>query len=290
MTKVVKNKQKWWSKKSSRILAKKTIVYVLCILGGSILMIPLIWQISTSLKEPSQIFTYPIRWIPKPVVWRNYVEVFQVAPMLLWIRNSFFVTFISLFGDIISCSLVAYSFARLRFPGKRVLFLLLLSTLMIPYPVTIIPSFLIFKYLGWIDTYIPLILPAYLAYPMWVFLLRQFFMGIPLELSDAATIDGCTTFGIYWRIILPLAKPALGVIAIFSFMGYWRDFFRPLIYLNSATKLTLAIGLRSFQGLYSTRWELVMVASMISVAPCILLFFLTQKHFIQGIVLTGVKG
>jgi len=161
---------------------------------------------------------------------------------------------------------------------------------MIPYPVTLIPTFLIYKYLNWIDTYIPLILPAYFAYPFWVFLLRQYLMTIPLELDDAAKIDGCGYLSTYFRILLPLSKPVLTTIAIFSFMAHWNDFLRPLIYINTSSKYTLALGLRSFQGLYLTRWELVMAASVIAMLPCLVIFFVAQKYFIQGIVITGVKG
>ncbi len=287
---MVGDKHGYLSSKRRLTIMTRTLAYTLCIIGGAILMIPFLWMLSTSLKQSQQIFKYPIIWLPNPIVWRNYIDAFNAVPFLRYIRNTIVITFSSILGDIITCSLVAYSFARLRYPGRDFLFILLLSTLMIPYPVTLIPTFLIYKYLNWIDTYIPLILPAYFAYPFWVFLLRQYLMTIPLELDDAAKIDGCGYLNTYLRILFPLSKPVLTTIAIFSFMAHWNDFLRPLIYINTSSKYTLALGLRSFQGLYLTRWELVMAASVIAMMPCLIIFFFAQKYFIQGIVISGVKG
>ena len=275
---------------SGRKLVKNIIVYALCILISIVLLLPFFWMLSASLKPGHQIFKYPIIWIPNPVKWSNYVEAFKAVPYMVWAKNTSSIVVLSIVGDLVSCSLVAYAFARLQFPGKSILFVLLLSTLMIPQQVTLIPTFLLFKWLGWVDTYFPLILPAWMAYPFWVFLLRQFFMTIPLELDDAAKIDGCGYMGIFFKILLPLAKPALTTIAIFSFMANWNDFMRPLIYLNTESKFTIALGLRMFQGLYFTRWELVMAASVLALLPPLILFFLCQRYFVQGIVMTGLKG
>jgi len=269
---------------------KDFILYFIYIVSSIGLLIPLFWMVSTSLKTPAQIFKYPIIWIPHPIVWRNYVDAFLAIPFLRYIGNTVFIAFTSIIGDLLSCSLVAYSFARLRYPGRDFFFMLMLSTLMIPGSVTMIPQFLLYKWFHLIDTYVPLILPAYLAYPMWVFLMRQFFMTVPFEYDDAAKIDGCGYLAIYWKILMPQIKPVLIVVAIFSFMAHWNNFMGPLIYLNSQEKYPLALGLRLFQGLYMTKWELVMAASTMALIPPLVIFFIAQRYFIQGIVITGLKG
>jgi ABC-type glycerol-3-phosphate transport system permease component len=266
------------------------VLYAICTLGAVLIMIPIFWMVSSSLKPAYQLFKYPIIWIPKPFVWANYTKALSAFPFLLYTKNTLIIAIGSIIGDMLSCSLVAYSFARLRFPGRDVLFIIVLSTTMIPYPVTLIPQFLLFKSLGLIDTYVPLILPAYLAYPIWVFFLRQFFMTIPYEMDEAALVDGAGFFRIYWQILMPLAKPALITIAIFSFVYHWNDFLRPLIYLNSKPKFTVSLGLRVFQGLYLTRWEQVMAACTVALIPPLILFIVAQRYFIRGIVMTGIKG
>ncbi|MGC9064963.1 MAG: carbohydrate ABC transporter permease, partial [bacterium] len=204
-------------------IIKNSILYFIYIIGSIALLIPLFWMISTSLKTPAQIFKYPIIWIPHPIVWRNYVDAFLAIPFLRYVGNTVFIAFTSIIGDLLSCSLVAYSFARLRYPGRDFFFMLMLSTLMIPGSVTMIPQFLLYKWFHLIDTYVPLILPAYLAFPMWVFLMRQFFMTVPFEYDDAAKIDGCGYLMIYWKILMPQIKPALIAVAIFSFMAHWNN-------------------------------------------------------------------
>jgi ABC-type glycerol-3-phosphate transport system permease component len=194
-------------------------------------------------------------------------------------------------GQIISASLVAFGFARLRFPGRESLFLVLLSTIMIPYQVTLIPTFILFRQLGWLDTYAPLTIPYWLGGgAFYIFLLRQFYLRLPLDLDDAARIDGASTLGIYWHVILPQSKPALGVVAVFSFMSHWNDFFNPLIYLNTTEKYTLALGINLFRGYQVTQWNLLMAASVMVSLPCIILYAVAQRYFIQGIVFTGLKG
>lgn len=276
----------WKSIKFLKIL----ILYLLCALGSVIIMIPIFWMISSSLKPAYQLFKYPIIWIPNPILWTNYTKALSAFPFLLYTRNTLIIAIGSIIGDILSCSLVAYSFARLRFPGRNILFLIVLSTTMIPYPVTLIPQFLLFKTFHLIDTYVPLILPAYLAYPIWVFFLRQFFMTIPYEMDEAALMDGASFFKIYWKILMPLVKPALITISIFSFVYHWNNFLGPLIYLNSKTKFTISLGLRVFQGLYLTRWEQVMAACTVALIPPLILFIVAQKYFIKGIVMTGLKA
>ncbi|MGQ9629539.1 MAG: carbohydrate ABC transporter permease [bacterium] len=276
----------WKSMKFLRAL----ILYSICALGAVMVMIPIIWMISSSLKPAHQLFKYPIIWIPKPFMWVNYKKALSAFPFLLYTRNTLIIAISSIVGDILSCSLVAYSFARLRFPGRDILFIIVLSTTMIPGTVTLIPQFLLFKSLRLIDTYVPLILPAYLAYPIWVFFLRQFFMTIPYEMDEAALVDGAGFFRVYWQILMPLSKPALITISIFSFIHHWNNFLGPLIYLNSKNKFTVSLGLRVFQGLYLTRWEQVMAACTVALIPPLVLFVIAQKYFVRGIVMTGLKA
>ena len=214
----------------------------------------------------------------------------MIIPFVRFAWNTVFVTALALLGQLISSSLVAFGFARLRFPGRDVLFLILLATIMIPYQVTLIPTFILFRILGWLDTYAPLIVPYWLGGgAFFIFLLRQFYMRLPLDLDDAGRIDGASTFGIYRHIILPQSRPALGVVAVFSFLNHWNDFFNPLIFLSTTEKYTLALGINLFRGYQVTQWHLLMAASVMVSFPCILLYALAQRYFIQGIVFTGVK-
>jgi multiple sugar transport system permease protein len=227
--------------------------------------------------------------------WKNYSDALDFLPKethkgLLYVWNTVYITMLSILGTILSSSLVAYSFARLKWPGRDQLFVVLLATMMLPGAVTMIPVFLIFRYLGWIDTLRPLWIPSFFGGAFSVFLLRQFFMTIPNDLEDAAKIDGCTYFGIYWRIMLPLIKPALAALTIMTFMGSWNNFMGPLIYINSPEKMTLAYGLQLFQGAHSSEYGLLMAASTLVMLPVLLTFFFTQRYFIQGITLTGIKG
>lgn len=266
------------------------LLYAVAVISVGILLIPIFWMISSSLKPAAQIYKYPIVWLPKPVMSSNYLKAIKTFPFFRYMVNTFIIAFAAIAGDILSCSLVAYSFARLRFPGRDPLFLVFLSTIMIPYPVTAIPTYLIWRWLGLIDTYFPLIIPAYAAYPIWTFFVRQYFSTIPLSLDESAKIDGAGFFTIYWKIMMPLAKPALISIAVFSFVFHWNDLFFPLIYLNSPEKYPLSLGLALFEGLYFTRWELLMATCALTLLPPVILFFLMQKHYIRGIMLTGIKG
>ena len=251
-------------------------------------------MISSSLKDLASVYYFPPRWIPRHVLWINYARVWSAAPFLRFYLNTAIITAGTIVGSVLSCSIVAYGFARLRAPGRRILFVIVLSTMMIPYQVTMIPLYVIFSKLKWIDTFKPLIVPAFFGTPFFIFLLRQFYMTIPLEIDDSLKIDGCGTFGIYWRMILPLARAALATVAIFSFMWTWNELIRPLIYLQSTEKFTLALGLNFFRtagsGYGTTEWNLLMAASIITLVPCIVLFFFAQRYFIQGVVVTGVKG
>jgi ABC-type glycerol-3-phosphate transport system permease component len=274
-----------------RAVLRRLLVYVLILAGAVAMTIPLGWLLSSSFKDTAHIFLFPPQWIPDPWRLENYPGVFEQIPFVRFFVNTVFVTGLAMVGQIVSASLVAFGFARLRFPGRDTLFLVLLGTIMIPYHVTLIPTFVLFRGLGWLDTYAPLIIPYWLGGgAFYVFLLRQFYMRLPLDLDDAARIDGAGTFGIYWRIILPQSRPALGVVAVFTFLSHWNDFFNPLIYLNTTEKYTLALGINLFRSYQTTQWNLLMAASVMVSLPCILLYAVAQRYFIQGIVFTGMKG
>jgi multiple sugar transport system permease protein len=256
-----------------------------------IALIPLVWMVSTSLKPDEQLYVWPPQWIPSPLMWENYPQAWGYAPFTLYLRNTLTITVFALIGQMLSASVVAYGFARLRFPGRDFLFAVLLATLMLPGVVTMLPTYLLFRTLGWIDTFYPMIVPAYFGgSAFYVFLLRQFFRSIPMELSDAAKIDGCSNLGTLFRIVMPLAKPALATVAIFTFMNHWNDFLRPLIYLNSQSNLTLTVGLQSFMLDYRTLFQYLMAVSALMTLPVIAIFFVAQRYFIQGMILSGMKG
>jgi ABC-type glycerol-3-phosphate transport system permease component len=271
--------------------SRQGCVYILLIVLGSAILIPFLWTVSSSLKPYGAGIKFPPEFIPKTFLWQNYPKVFATIPFLNFFKNSGFVSAVAVTGEVLSASLVAYSFARLRFPGRKILFYIVLATMMIPYPVVMVPTFIIFQKLGFVGTYLPLILPPFFAPAFSIFLLRQFFLTINPELDEAAKVDGANEFTIYWRLILPLSKPALATIAIFSFMANWNDFLGPLIYLNKTGMYTLALGinyLRSFRG--GGDLSLQMAASVMFMAPCIILYFIAQRNIVQGIVTTGLKG
>lgn len=276
--------------KSTRILLDKLTRHIILIMVGIFFVLPLVWMVSTSLKSNRQIFIFPPQWIPNPVIWRNYPDVFDYAPFLLYFKNTMIIEVACIMGTLLSSSLVAYGFSRLNAPGKDFLFILMLSTMMLPYQVWMIPLYVLFTKIGWVNTFYPLTIPAFFGNALYIFLLRQFFLTIPKELEDAARLDGCSYFRIYWQIMLPLTKPALATVVIFTFMGVWNDFLGPLLYLQDPEKYTLAIGLQVFLTQHGADWGLLMAASTMIVIPVIVTFFFTQKQFIQGIVLTGLKG
>lgn len=268
----------------------RSVGYVVLIVGSAISLIPFLWMLSSSFKDPAFIFADPIQWIPKPWLWSNYAKAFERMPFALYTWNTVEITVLSLIGQLISCSLVAFGFARMRFPGRDVLFVVLLSTMMLPAQVTMIPVFNIFSTLGWYDTFLPLIVPSFFGAPFFIFLLRQYLMTIPREMDEAARIDGAGTWQVYSQILLPQMKPALATVSIFAFMGSWNDFLGPLIFLDSPTKRTLALGLYAFQGQYAVDWNYLMAASTVVMLPLLLIFIVGQKYFIQGVVVSGVKG
>jgi ABC-type glycerol-3-phosphate transport system permease component len=249
-------------------------------------------MVSTSLKLKGEALLVPIRWIPSQLVWSNYYEaMFGYLPLYWFIMNTLKVVLGNIIGDVLVCSLVGYAFARLRAPGRNLLFGVVLSTMMLPGQVVLVPTYILFRYLGLLNTHLALILPSLLAGgAFFIFLFRQFFQSISPELGDAARIDGCGLFGVFWRIYLPLSRSALATVAIFSFFWNWNSFLWPLIVLDEEVKFTLAIGLKLFQGAHSAEFPLLMAASVIALIPCLILFFAAQKYFIQGVVVSGVKG
>ena len=268
----------------------RVTVYLLVAGGGCLAVIPFLWMLSTSLKTTAQSMAFPPEWWPRPFVWENYAQIWEYMPFFRFLFNSVKIAFCVVFGQLFTCSLAAYAFAKLRFPGRNILFVVVLSTMMIPTQVTLIPVFAIMKSLGWINTHYALIVPASFGTVFGTFLLRQFFLGLPNDLEDAARIDGCTPFGIYWRIMLPLAKPALATLAIFAFMGTWNDFLRPLIYLSDMDKMTLPVGLALLSNHEDIRIPLIMAAAVLSLLPILIIYILGQKYFVRGIALTGMKG
>ena len=260
--------------------------------GAIVITLPLAWMVSTSLKKSTEVFVLPPQWIPPAPQWVNYKTVFDAAPFGRYFLNSTIVTGFSVVGTLLSCSLAAYGFARLRFPGRDVLFVLLLSTLMLPATVTIVPRFIVFEQLDWLNSFLPLIVPAFFGNAFNIFLLREFFRTIPNDLEDAARLDGASTLRIFATIVLPLSKPALVTVALFSFINSWNDFFNPLLYLSSEEKYTIAIGVINFTGSnrVGPQMHLLMAASFLATIPVLLVFFLAQRLFVKGIVFSGLKG
>jgi ABC-type glycerol-3-phosphate transport system permease component len=264
--------------------------YVLLTAVALLMVGPFLWMVSTSMLGEGDMFRSPPQWIPEHWNLRNYREIMDVLPMGRMLLNSFTIALSATLGQLASCALAAYAFARMRFRGRTALYFILLATMMIPAQVTMIPVFLIMKFLGWIDTLYALIVPAFFGGAFGTFLLRQFFATIPAELEDAARIDGCGRFRIFWRIVLPLSGPALTTLALFTFMAYWNDLLGPVIYLSSIEKATLTLGLANLQsGAMTTRYDLLMAGAVLSVLPILVLFILGQRWFIRGVATTGLK-
>jgi len=279
------------SGKSTRNGAWRTLVWVALMIGAVLFLLPFVWMISSSLKQEQQVFQYPPQLIPSPVMLSNYVESLTYKPFAEYVRNTLIIVVLNEFAILLAASFCAYGFARLQFPGRDFWFGVVLATMMIPYFVTMIPQFVLFTRLGWIDTYLPLTVPFFFGGGGFnIFLLRQFFKGIPSELADAARVDGCNEFGIYWRIMMPLAKPALTTVGIFTFLAAWNDFIGPLLYIKSPDLFTVSIGLATFRSIMRTRWDLLMAASTAMVVPVVALFFAAQRYFVQGAAISGLKG
>ncbi|MBN1688859.1 MAG: carbohydrate ABC transporter permease [Candidatus Omnitrophica bacterium] len=276
-----------------KVTIKKATAYLLMSAGAITMVAPFLWMITTSLKEPGAVFSFQkdwwSEWIPNSFVWQNYIKASQVVPFVRFYLNSIFVTLCVTLGQVVTSACAAYAFARLRFPGRDRVFFAYLATMMVPGAVTMIPVFILLRYLGWIDTYKAMILPGiFTAYG--TFMLRQFFLTLPKDLEDAAKIDGCTYLGIFWRIILPLSKPALATLTTFTFMGSWMNFMWPLIVMNTHEKFTLPIGLAYFQSLHGTHWTYLMAGSVMMIFPILVVFVFNQRFFVEGIKLSGIKG
>ncbi len=276
----------------------RIILYLTLIFGAIVFIFPLVWMVSTSLKPMPDVFLFPPNFIPSSFQWTNYTEALELFPFMRSFRNTMIIVVGVEIGRLFSSSLAAYGFARLRFPLRNTLFVIVLSTMMLPYHVVLIPQFLVFRDLGWLNSFLPLTVPAFFATSaFFVFLLRQFFMGIPKEYDDSAEIDGCTPIGIYWHIILPMSLPALGAVAIFTYMAEWNDFFAPLIYLNTQELFTLALQFKIWELSAHTALNLkphpfnqiMAIATLITLIP-VIVFFFAQRYFIQGVVISGIKG
>ncbi len=275
-----------------RRLSSATARQAILVATAVLMTIPFYWMIISGLKENTQVFARPIVWFPFPPVWQNYVEALNYPgfPFLRFLWNSVFYAGSVTIGTVLSCAAVGYGFARLRFPGRDLLFGITLATLMIPAIVTFIPTFILFRAFGMLGTYAPLILPAFLGNAFYIFLMRQFFMGIPFELSDAARIDGASEFRTFWQIMLPLVRSALLVVAVLTFVGTWHDFFGPLIYLSDQNQYPLSLGLFAFRSQRTTEWNLMMAGATLTTLPLVVLFFVAQRSFLEGISITGIKG
>jgi multiple sugar transport system permease protein len=268
----------------------RTLIYILLITVGITMLLPFLWMISTSLKAPGDIFILPPKWIPNPPQWNNYVRLFEVLPFGRFLLNSLKISSLATLGALLSCSMAAFAFARLNFPGKNLLFAIIMATMMIPFHVTLIPLFALFRQLDWLGTHRPLIVPYFFGTAFGIFLIRQFFLTIPNELMDAARMDGCTFIQVYYKIFLPLSKPALATLGIFTFLGSWNNLIGPLVYLNEVPSMTVTLGMTLLTTQSGGRWELIQAGAVISVMPMIIIFLLGQEHFIQGITRTGMKG
>lgn len=275
----------------------KVVIYGLLLVLAVSYFLPFYWMFSSALKDDVQVFRVPPVWVPSPAFWRNFWDAWNADTFNLYLFNTVFLYALPLtIGVTLSSAFVAYGFARVQWPGRNILFALCIGTMMIPDQVTLVPLFVIFKGLGWLNTYLPLVAPGYFGSAYFIFMLRQFYTGIPQELSDAARIDGCSELGIFGRVMLPLVKPALAVVALFTFMGAWNEYLGPLIYLNRQELFPLALGIGHLRanvgqiGNVKFAYPYLMAASTLVTLPIIIAFFFTQRTFIEGISLTGIKG
>ena len=280
----------WRQNRNNQERVTKIVAYFVCTLMALIYVFPLYWLLVTSLKTDAEIFQLPPPFLPSDAQWQNFQLATEYIPFWRYMVNTMFIAGWSIFGTLVSCTLIAYGFARVNWPGRNLVFILYLSTIMLPAQVTMIPLYIIYRQLGWIGTTLPLIVPTFFGNPLFVFLLRQFLLGIPKELTEAARIDGANDLGILRYIMLPLLRPALATVALFTFVNVYRDFLGPLIYLGNQDQWTISLGLKLFQNMYGAQWQLMMAATTLSMVPIMILFFFTQKTFVKGIALTGLKG
>lgn len=276
---------------AGRVLGR-VLLYLVLIVAAAAFLLPLVWMLSTSLKEQSDVMKVPPQFIPNPIDWGNYSEALTATdfPFFSLLKNTLFYTVLETLGTLIVCPFVAYAFSRLRWPGRDAMFVATLASMMVPGTVTLVPTFILFKALGWVGSMAPLIIPGYFGSAFQIFLLRQFYASIPIELTESAFLDGATHFRILWSLIVPLAKPALAAVALFEFLYCWNDFMGPLIYLQRQELFTFSIGLYAFRERWEIRYDLMMAAAMVVTLPILILFFFAQRTFIEGITLTGIKG
>jgi len=281
-----KGRRRW----ASSVTVRPLVAHIGLIAVGLLFALPFVWLVATALKPDAQIFQIPPVWIPHPAHWENFIKAVNYIPFGQYTWNTLRICLLTSIGTVVSCTLVAYSLAKISWRGRNLVFYSLFVTMLLPSQVTMIQTFAIFKWMGWIGTILPLTVPAFFGNAFYIFLLRQFFLTIPNELSDAARIDGCSEFQIFWKIMLPLVKPAITTVALFTFIGSWNDFLGPLLYLNDERTYTLSLGLERFISQHGAEWSMLMAASTIMTLPIIVLFFFAQKTFIQGVTLTGIKG
>ncbi len=275
-------------KMKSRV--EKTFIYGLLIFFSLLFLAPLFWMVTTSLKSPEELYLFPPKWIPSSLHFENFKEAWTSQPFTQFLTNSLTVTILATLGQIVSSSLVAYGFARFTFKGRDFLFMVLLATMMIPWEVTMIPLYMEFNFLGWINTLKPLIVPAWFGAPFYIFLMRQFIMGIPKELDEAARIDGANSFQIFYKIYLPLMKPVLILVGVFSMLNCWNDYLGPLVFLNDQSKYTLTLGLAQFKGMFGVDMEGIMAITFLISIPPLILFFAAQRYIVEDVSKSGVKG
>ncbi|WP_194540933.1 carbohydrate ABC transporter permease [Paenibacillus sp. JZ16] len=266
------------------------VLHIVLVLGACMMALPFVWMVLSSLKDLSQVFVVPPKWIPDPFIWSNYKDSLTALPFGRAYFNSFYINIIVVVSQLVTCSMAAYAFAKITYPFREPLFILFLATMMVPGQVTIIPLYLIMKNIGWLDTHLAIIVPSALLNAFGVFLLRQFFRGIPKEMEEAAIVDGANRWTIYARIMLPLIKPALSALGIFTFLGMWNNFFNPLIFLSSTDKFTVPMMLNLYRGMYSTDWTLMMAGASIALVPVLIVYIIGQKYIIEGVTLSGIKG
>ena len=282
----------FWRTRKGQKATTSLLVLATLLAGGSVVMLPFFWMLSTALKRAEEVYLSPPVWVPYPPQFVNFWTALTRVPFHIYAANTFVIVVLVLIGSLLSASFTAYGFARLRAPGKDLIFMLLLATMMLPGAVTLVPTYLMFNALGWVNTFLPLIVPSFFGNAFFIFLLRQFYMSLPRELEEAATIDGANVYRIWWHIILPLSKPVLATVAVFSFVGTYNDFFTPLIYLADEDKRTIAVALSYFQGSprIGPQMHLMMAAVTVSMLPPLLLFLAAQRYFVRGIVMSGIKG
>jgi multiple sugar transport system permease protein len=266
------------------------VLYLILILMTAVFIIPFFWLLSCSFKQPSELFEVPIKWLPRSLQFENYVRMFTYFPFTRYLRNTMIIVFFNIVGSVVSGSIIAYGFSCLHWKGRDKVFILVLVTMILPFQVVMVPLFMLYQRLHWIGTFLPLTVTCFFGNPFYIFLIRQFFLSLPRELNDAAKIDGASEFRTFWQIAVPLSTPVLATVAIFAFLRTWNDFIGPLIFLSSDRLYTLSIGAQMIRSRLQPNWELLMPLGVVMVLPALIIFFLMQKYFIQGIAMSGIKG